>query len=285
MIELVIRTYPLSIIGNPLGSRQLGTFVFPPQKASDVCRVMSKMMMDRENVSAGHLMIMAASPHLPQAVMVAPEFFDSEEQAARAFQPLVDLGPLQQMQTTSNFETHSDHLEMMCAKGDFKRFTQTGLEGFQPDNFMKLIDLHAKLLSTCPGSERSIFTLEWHSPSRPRQPQLDNASFGNHGVDLWLYAYPILSPKNMDENQLTHNTSNIITWYTDPAQHDEVARFDQAARAQMRVGMEEEDFITYANSSREDPIEHRYKGAERLAKLRRLKKKWDPAGVFTKQLL
>lgn len=184
VIELVIRTYPLSVIGNPLGLRQLGTYVFLPQQVSDVCRVMRKIMMDSENISAGHFMIVAAPPHLRQAVMVAPQFFGSPEQAAKAFQPLVDLGPLQQMQTTSNFETHSDHLDMMCAKGDFKRFTQTGLEGFRPDNFMKLIDIHDKLLSTCPGSERSSFTFEWHSPCQQRR-ELDT-SFGNRGVDFWL---------------------------------------------------------------------------------------------------
>lgn len=184
VIELVIRTYPLSIIGNPLGSRQLGTYVFLPEQASDVCSIMSKIMMDQENISAGHIMIVAVPPHLRQAVMVASQFFGSPEQAAKAFQPLVDLGPLQQMQTRSNFEIHSDHLDMMCVKGEFKRFTQTGLEGFRPDNFTKLIDVHDKLLSTCPGSERSVFTLEWHSPSQ--QTTEVDTSFGNRGVDFWL---------------------------------------------------------------------------------------------------
>lgn len=184
VLELVIRTYPLSIIGNPLGSRQLVTFVFLPQQASDVCRVMNKLMMDQENVSAGHVMITAVLPQLRQAVVVATQFFGSLEQAAKAFQPLVDLGPVQRTQTTTYFETRSNHSEMMCAKGDFKRFTQIGLTGFQPDNFLKLIDIHNKLLSTCPGSERSIFTLEWHSPSQKRR-ELDT-SFGNRGIDSWL---------------------------------------------------------------------------------------------------
>lgn len=53
----------------------------------------------------------------------------------------------------------------------------------------------------------------------------------------------------------------------------------------MRVGMDEKDFITYANCGREDPIEYRYKGVERLERLKSLKKKFDPLGVFTKELL
>ena len=76
-----------------------------------------------------------------------------------------------------------------------------------------------------------------------------------------------------------------MSWYTDPAQHERVAKFDRAAQAQMRVGTVEEDFISYTNCTREDPIEYRYKESARIAKLRELKKKWDQKGVFTKELL
>lgn len=49
----------------------------------------------------------------------------------------------------------------------------------------------------------------------------------------------------------------------------------------MRKGTEQKAFVSYANTSREDPIEDRYKGAERLEKLRALKREWDPKGIFT----
>ena len=184
VIELVIRTYPLSIMGNPDGSRQLGTYVFLPQQAAEVCRVMEKIMVDKENVSAGHMMIICPPPNNQQVLLVAPQFFGSPEQAAKVYQPLVDLGPVHHMLTTSTFQTHSDHLEMMCAKGDFKRFNQLGLDRFRSDNFIKLVDLYSKLLAACPGSERSGFTVEWHSPSKHTE-RLD-AAFGNQEVDFWL---------------------------------------------------------------------------------------------------
>ena len=53
----------------------------------------------------------------------------------------------------------------------------------------------------------------------------------------------------------------------------------------MRVGTEEVAFVSYTNSSREDPVEHRYKGQERVERLRALKREWDPKGVFTKEFL
>ena len=53
----------------------------------------------------------------------------------------------------------------------------------------------------------------------------------------------------------------------------------------MRAGQNEADFVDYQGVNRVGPIERRYRGTERLAKLRRSKKEWDPSGVFTRQLL
>ena len=53
----------------------------------------------------------------------------------------------------------------------------------------------------------------------------------------------------------------------------------------MRSGTEEASYISYTNSNREDPVEYRYKGADRLSKLKELKKKWNPRGAFTQEFL
>ena len=53
----------------------------------------------------------------------------------------------------------------------------------------------------------------------------------------------------------------------------------------MRVGTTQKAFVSYTNTSREDPIEYRYRGTDRLAKLSALKKEWDPKGVFTETFL
>ncbi|KAL1962835.1 hypothetical protein VTN77DRAFT_9110 [Rasamsonia byssochlamydoides] len=264
VIELVIRTYPLSIIpGSTDGTRQLGNFVFAPQQIGDVSCVLNETLIAHPGrISAGHFMIMTAPPDFQQQIiLVAPQFFGTAEEAAQAFQPLVDLGPIQHMQLPSTFETHSDHLEIMCAKGEFKRFTQIGIDGFNQENFAKLVDLHQQLLSSCSGAGRSAFSLEWHSPTKA--PRVETA-FGNEHVDFWL---------------------NVLSWYTDASQHAEFARFDKAAQEQIRVGAAETSYVSYTNTSREDPLEWRYKGAERVARLRELKKKWDPTGVFTRELL
>lgn len=53
----------------------------------------------------------------------------------------------------------------------------------------------------------------------------------------------------------------------------------------VRQTQPKENYSFYQNFSREAPIEERYRGTERRAKLKVLKQKWDPSGIFTKQLL
>ncbi len=46
-----------------------------------------------------------------------------------------------------------------------------------------------------------------------------------------------------------------------------------------------EEIHTYQNFTRDSPLESRFGSKERVEKLQALKRKWDPKGVFTKQLL
>ena len=45
------------------------------------------------------------------------------------------------------------------------------------------------------------------------------------------------------------------------------------------------EWANYQNATRSGPIELRFRGKDRLARLQRLKKEWDPTRVFTTQLL
>lgn len=79
--------------------------------------------------------------------------------------------------------------------------------------------------------------------------------------------------------------SNLTSWYKDEANHSTVENITNKARGAMRKGVEEQDYISYTNIGREDLIIYRYKGVDRLEKLKALKKEWDPAGVFTTEFL
>ncbi|KAI1209079.1 FAD-binding domain-containing protein [Annulohypoxylon truncatum] len=261
--ELTIKTYPYSILGNDNGQRMCGTYIFLPTQLDAVCSALRKIAESSQYVSSGHCMIVQAPPDMKQQVLlVAPQIFCSAEEAAVFFQPLIEIGPVQQALVPSTFEKHSDHLDWICAEGDFKRFNQIGLPSWSTENFKRLAELHAELIASCPDAVRTGYTLEWHTPCKAERQM--KSSFGHENVDCWL---------------------NLLSWYTDAANHELVRSMDQKAQAAMRAGTQQDDFISYTNTTREDPLEYRYKEADRIEGLKKLKKEFDPTGVFTKELL
>ncbi|KAL8805833.1 MAG: hypothetical protein Q9182_001745 [Xanthomendoza sp. 2 TL-2023] len=260
--ELVLRTHDPSLMG-PDGVRQLGTIFYPTARASEVCSVLKNVVSANDHASAGHFMVMN-DPDKGRILMVAAQYFGTGPELHATFKPLIDSDPLDYLHQPSTFEKHSDHLAWMCPKGEFKRFSQTGLTSINPDNFSRLVDLHKELLETLPGTERSVFTIEWHTKTPDHGPRETETSFGLKNIDTWL---------------------NILTWYTDPSIHEQVLRFDKRAQEIMRTDTNEDAFVSYTNTSRSDPISHRYKDAAAVAKLKELKRHWDPEGCFTKELL
>lgn len=53
----------------------------------------------------------------------------------------------------------------------------------------------------------------------------------------------------------------------------------------MRDDTEKERFVSYTNTNRQDPVEHQYKGSDRIDRLRALKKQVDPTGDFTSEFI
>ena len=79
------------------------------------------------------------------------------------------------------------------------------------------------------------------------------------------------------------NRNNLI-WHTDPKNRSKVDEYNEKCLTVMR-GPNISEWADYQNGTRSGPIELRFRGIDRLARLQQLKKKWDPTGVFTTQLL
>ena len=77
----------------------------------------------------------------------------------------------------------------------------------------------------------------------------------------------------------------MIAWASDEDSVKSAAAKVEEVVAHVRRTQPKEEYSFYQNFSREAPIEERYKGAERLEKLKALKRAWDAKGVFTRQLL
>lgn len=77
---------------------------------------------------------------------------------------------------------------------------------------------------------------------------------------------------------------NNIIWYTDATSRQRVDELNDECIAVSR-GPDQAEYADFQNATRTGPIERRFRGEGKLEKLRSLKRKWDPKGVFTRQLL
>ena len=76
-----------------------------------------------------------------------------------------------------------------------------------------------------------------------------------------------------------------MSWYTNPDSGPEVDKAESEAVAAATAGFKDEEVHTYQNFSRDTSLESRFGSKKRVEKLKALKKKWDPSGVFTTELL
>lgn len=77
---------------------------------------------------------------------------------------------------------------------------------------------------------------------------------------------------------------NNLIWHIDPKNRTKVDEYNEKCIDIMR-GPNVSEWADYQNGTRDGPIERRFRGKDRLERLQRLKKEWDPSGVFTTQLL
>ncbi|KAF7359848.1 FAD-binding domain-containing protein [Mycena venus] len=154
-----------------------------------------------------------------------------------------------------------DGREVLAAKGGFKRFGVVGLRRFDEDAFVRTVEVWKRLVAECPDALNTAFNFQWDS--RPvRKPTFESA-MSLHDVRYW---------------------QNNLIWHTDPANREKVDAFNDESIAIMR-GTHSSEYADFQNGTRTGPIELRFRGEGKVDKLRMLKRKWDPEGVFSRQLL
>ncbi|KAI9709690.1 MAG: hypothetical protein M1820_003092 [Bogoriella megaspora] len=259
--ELTIEAHPLSSLGNDEGAIWAGSFVFPLDRAAEVCSAMKVIMNDGRYATAGLMMIMAPPPARSPSVVIAARLTGDLQDAEVAYKSLYDLKPLVTAGSKVPIQNTSDGREAIGAKGDFKRFGIVGLSGFNEDAFLEVVGLWKEMIAECPDAITTAFNFQWDS-RLPKPPKFDSA-LSLHNTRFW---------------------QNNLIWHTDPKNRAKVDEYNEKSLALMR-GPDTTTYVDFVNGTRVDPIERRYRPAEKLAKLKQLKKIWDPTGIFTNQLL
>ncbi|KAK8007639.1 hypothetical protein PG989_001629 [Apiospora arundinis] len=259
--ELTIKTTPLSALGNEQGVIWVGAFVFPLERAREVAEVMKTLMDDGSQATAGLIMTMAPPPARKPALVISARYTGNPDDAKIAYKPLYDLQPLAVNGGPVPIQNASDAREMLCAKDDFKRFGIVGLRRFDIDKFLGTIEVWKSLVETCPDAINTAFNFQWDSRP-PKAPDFESA-MSLHDVRYW---------------------QNNLIWHTDETTRQQVDAFNDECIKTMR-GPDRSEYADFQNGTRTGPIELRYRGPGKLDKLKALKLKWDPTGVFTRQLL
>ncbi|ESZ99289.1 FAD/FMN-containing dehydrogenase [Sclerotinia borealis F-4128] len=259
--QLVIKIHPLQTLGNDEGVIWAGSFVFPLDRAREVTSVMKDLMENDRYATAGLMMIMAPPPKRLPCLVIAARYTGDPNDASAAYKVLYDLQPIIVNGAAVPIQNASDGREALGAKGGFKRFGVVGLHRFDQEAFLKNIDLWTEMVAECPDAINTAFNFQWDA--RPvKQPDHESAMC-LHDIRYW---------------------QNNLIWHTDSKNRSKVDEYNDRCIAVVR-GEDEVNFADFQNGTRIGPIERRYRGEERLARLKALKKEWDPTGVFTTQLL
>lgn len=74
VVEVRLRTYPLSIFGSPDGTHWVGNLVYPLERAEEVCKALEGVMVTRQYNTAGIVMVVAPPPAFQPMIVVSPHF-------------------------------------------------------------------------------------------------------------------------------------------------------------------------------------------------------------------
>ncbi|KAI1819812.1 hypothetical protein F4861DRAFT_543576 [Xylaria intraflava] len=259
--ELTIKATPLVELGNDRGIIWTGAFVFPLDRAREVSLAMAKLIDDGSKATAGLMMVQAPPPARKARLVIAARYTGNPDDAQEAYKALYNLKPLVANGGPVPIQNASDGRDALSAKGDFKKFGVVGLRRFNVESFLGTIDIWKRLITECPDAINTSFNFQWDS-RLAKSPDFESA-MSLHDIRLW---------------------QNNLIWHTAVEHRERVDELNDQSIELMR-GTDTSEYADFQNGTRTGPAAWRFRGPGKLEKLKALKKKWDPEGIFTNQLL
>ena len=147
--QLVIKAYPVSLLGTKNGTLWAGTFVFHLDS--------EPLIDDSRYAISGLIMTMAPPPGRKPSIVISARYTGDPVDAETAYKPLYDLKPLVPKGSQVPIQNISDGREAIGAKGDFKRFGIVGLRRFDIKSFLRTINVWKELVADCPNVINTAF--------------------------------------------------------------------------------------------------------------------------------
>ncbi|XXG97967.1 hypothetical protein Hte_004283 [Hypoxylon texense] len=266
--SLTVKIHPLSILGTPGGTVWSARLVFDVSKAAEVAEaaIQIKQTTSRSYCLAG---VLPAPPTLDPIIMAVIIHLGGKADGEEAFKPLLDLGPIAVLARDEvPFGRVNEAFQAFEGKGGLKKWLAVGLTSmkqFQPEDMTRLVEQRAKVAEKHPSAKTTGSVIEFTSYGPWDGVTAEKETAWSHrDIATWCH---------------------LLCWASDKEGLDYAHEVAQETKEHLRRQQDKDEYSIYGNFSRSAPVEERFKGRERLEKLRGLKLRWDPDGVFTKEFL
>ncbi|KAH8761814.1 hypothetical protein F5882DRAFT_305500 [Hyaloscypha sp. PMI_1271] len=239
------------------GVHWTGTLGFPGSKEM-LTRVTSTIKEMRIGKGMGVFMIWARPPPAFGPMVVLNLWYSGPSSSAEAaYKPLFDLEPVMQICAPTPYAHINDCNDAVCAKGLRKPSYCVGLNESELGDLEKVWEQWVEW-SAREGAGQSVVLTECYGFEKAREVEDESTAYAWRGTGVYnRLTIPIYEKEEMDAEARAYGTK-----FRDTLQGDGPRRV----------------YTNFANGD-EEPSSL-YGGGERLERLRKLKGKWDPHGVF-----
>jgi len=240
------------------------TCIFLPSQIEAVTEVLEERVNGVDALSPGMCAVMAPPGQTKPMIMVSATHFRPEAEAEEFMAPFIALKPVQNIRKIVEWGNITDPTEALSKQGGLRTLASCGLQKFDGKKFIHALDSWQKLVDEAPGAAGTMTMFGWYSNEILKKIPEESTAWSHRDCPIWYMGF--LSATDMEANKATLKSADDFVVYCQKDQKDS-------------------EKALFPNHTRGDNLKYRYRGEDRLRKLRALKRTWDPEGVFTRQFL
>ncbi|KAI1261812.1 FAD binding domain-containing protein [Xylariaceae sp. FL1019] len=233
-----------------------GSLIYTEDQLEDVIQAIEDLPLTQEMVI--FLYFLADSTTGSPVIVASPWMHRADETSGpAAYASLYAIGPVATDTAVVEYNQWNSGSDALCDRGEYKPGWGAGFQDMIPETWRAIWDAYVAF-QQLPGAERSGVLMEKYNLSAARSFAPSSAAFPNRNVNINAFAIP---------------------WYDDSSLDAEAAKFGNKVRDLLRSTSGLPRNQTYVNFAHGDePLAEVY--GDSLARLKTLKKKYDPTNVF-----
>lgn len=236
----------------------ISNLFFTPDKLPQIAQAIQDLPLTPEQRI--YLVLTSSGPPLNSPSVLVTSFLRKGNEATgrAAFASIYDVGPSSNSSAVTPYEQWNDANTGFCTRGDRKPAYSTTITSMQPDTWPKIWDLYKAFQAKGPNS---AVLIERYNLTKARSVPAGETAL-NPALRDSAFAQGI-----------------VIPWYADAALDSEAIEFGKRVRDIWSDAADARENPTYVNFAHGDESLEAIYGSS-LPRLRALKMKWDPEGVF-----